>query len=91
LDRAVTRDGNVADLFALTKANDGNGTSAQSHRRIEHRFEDVLEIGRGGRDHAQHLGGGRLLLQRRGRVSFRALGPPDECDLTSLSRRLPLA
>ena len=54
---------------SLAKLEDqATGRVAQPRSRLDDRLEDALWIGRRGRDYAEDLGGGGLLLQRPGEV-----------------------
>ena len=49
------------------------GSLAQARGTLDDRVEDRLEVGRRGGDHAQDLGGRRLLLQRLGQLAVALL------------------
>ena len=73
-ERDGTVPGDEEEPIAVTAEDAGVLGAAQARRALRQRVEHGLNIGRGARDHAQDLGGGRLLSRRR--EVWRCAPPP---------------
>src|SRR6516165_9420885 len=68
----------VAESLALIEEHSAEHAIAEPARIAEHRVEYGLQLAGAGRDDAQYLGGGGLLLQRLARLGHAAAHSPSQ-------------